>query len=348
MALIEISCSPITERDDLELTPEQKAQFPKFLADWTKHGLSTQPADRPTAEKGVRLAYELASLTPPKDIYWLGSPLAGAIVDTVIQRLTSPQDKKLAASKTKHSERILAVLDSTFPILDAIAGKGNVKRQFVIDCLSDLQLHNAAYGQHDASILLFYDFFAKVCAVEECKKLEGLNMIAQSCGWWWAYNTVAVMTERPTRLSLDERQRLHSDTDWAISYPDGFGYCLIHGIEVPEHVVLEPSKITIKEIETERNVEVRRVMMDKYGQSRFLLDSGAKQIHTDDWGILYRKEVEDDEPLVMVKVVNSTPEDDGSFKDYFIRVPPTTETAKAGVSWTFAQDAAKYAPEMQT
>jgi hypothetical protein len=226
--------------------------------------------------------------------------------------------------------------------------KRKITREFVISCLSDLQLHNAAYGQHDASILCFYDFFAQVCGVEECRKLEGLNLVAQSCGWWWAYDSVAILTERPSRLSLDDRGRLHADSDWAILYPDGFGYCLVHGVEVPEHVVLEPSKITVKEIESEQNVEVRRVMMEKYGQSRFLIDSGAQEIHKDDWGILYRKEIPEDEPLHMVKVVNSTPEPDGTHKDYWIRTPPTLMTARASVAWTFAQEENSYHPEVET
>jgi len=334
----------------MELTAEQKAQFPAFLDRWMKVGLSTAPADRQQAERGIQLAYQAAGLTPPERTYWLGSPLAGAIVDTVISKLSLPSGETSAkkSTKTTYSPRILAVVDSCLPILETICDGKPPKRQFVIDCLSDLQLHNAAYGQHDASILCFYDFFAQVCGVEECRKLEGLNLVAQSCGWWWAYDTIAILTERPRRLALDDRGRLHADSDWAILYPDGFGYCLVHGVEVPEHVVLEPSKITVKEIETEQNVEVRRVMMEKYGQSRFLLDSGAKEIHKDDWGILYSKEVPEDEPLVMVKVVNSTPEPDGSHKDYFIRVPPDTTTARAGVSWTFAQEADKYHPEVET
>ena len=89
-------------------------------------------------------------------------------------------------------------------------------------------------------------------------------------------------------------------------------------------------------------------MIELYGQTRYLMDSGAKEISRDEFGILYRKEIVDDEPLVMVKVVNSTPEPDGSFKDYFIRVPPDMETAHAAVAWTFDKTPETYSPLIQT
>ncbi len=95
-------------------------------------------------------------------------------------------------------------------------------------------------------------------------------------------------------------------------------------------------------IRAEQNTEIRRIMIDRYGQSRYLLDSGAKLIHEDDWGQLYRAEMEDDEPLVMVKVVNSTPEPTGEYKDYFLRVPPDCRTALEAVAWTFAKAPDQY------
>jgi hypothetical protein len=58
-----------------ELTPEQEAQLAVYAEKWRKISLSTEPANRPEAEKGVKLAYELAGLNPPKEIVWFDSPL---------------------------------------------------------------------------------------------------------------------------------------------------------------------------------------------------------------------------------------------------------------------------------
>ena len=52
--------------------------------------------------------------------------------------------------------------------------------------------------------------------------------------------------------------------------------------------------------------------------------------------------------IVMVKVRNSTPEPDGSVKDYWLRVPPDMKTARSAVAWTFGMERNEYAPMMET
>ncbi|MGD9682676.1 MAG: DUF6745 domain-containing protein [Candidatus Obscuribacterales bacterium] len=98
----------------------------------------------------------------------------------------------------------------------------------------------------------------------------------------------------------------------------------------------------------EINVESRRVMIERYGHERYLKDSGAFLIDSDALGKLYRKEISGDEPLVMVEVINSTPEPDGTTRTYFLRVPPTIETAREAVAWTFGMEHSEYEPTLET
>jgi hypothetical protein len=71
-------------------------------------------------------------------------------------------------------------------------------------------------------------------------------------------------------------------------------------------------------------------------------------VQRDEAGVLWRIELEGDEPLVMVEVVNSTPEPDGTHRTYWLRVPPRTRTAREGVAWTFGLEEADYVPERET
>jgi hypothetical protein len=89
-------------------------------------------------------------------------------------------------------------------------------------------------------------------------------------------------------------------------------------------------------------------MLEHFGYDRYLRDSGASQVNRDECGILWRVDLPGDEPLVMVEVVNSTPEPDGTSRTYFLRVPPWVSTAREAVAWTFGLEADEYSPLAQT
>jgi hypothetical protein len=55
-----------------------------------------------------------------------------------------------------------------------------------------------------------------------------------------------------------------------------------------------------------------------------------------------------DEPVSYVKVVNSTQEPDGTYKDYYLCVPPTAKTCQQAVAWTFRLEEQEYQPEQET
>jgi hypothetical protein len=65
------------------LSESQKAQFPDFIKKWKEIGLCTKPANRAEAERGVKLAYEIAVLKEPK-IVWCGSPLSQGLTRAVV------------------------------------------------------------------------------------------------------------------------------------------------------------------------------------------------------------------------------------------------------------------------
>jgi hypothetical protein len=142
---------------------------------------------------------------------------------------------------------------------------------------------------------------------------------------------------------INDRKRLHNANGPCIE-SDVEDLYFWHGVMVPPFVVTNPASITIQHIETESNAEVRRVMIEKYGQPRYLKDSGATLLHQDSLGKLWVKEIPNDESLVMVEVQNSTPEPDGSVKNYFLRVPPDIREAKQAVAWTFGMKPQEYKP----
>ncbi len=208
---------------------------------------------------------------------------------------------------------------------------------------------DSGYGQHDANWLAFYEYFKDVVGLKkQTEKLNGLIEHGKSAGWYLPHKNICWVSERHNILTRDERGQLHNLTGPSVAYPDGWKIYAVNGVRVPDFVIENPKQITVKIIEEESNAEIRRVMTDKYGVARYLKDSNAKQISTDNSGILWRKEVANDEPIVMVQVKNSTPEPDGSFKDYFLRVPPDIKTPKDAVAWSFNLTTKEYEPIIET
>lgn len=228
--------------------------------------------------------------------------------------------------------------------------------------------HRPCYGFHDAYWVAFYEFFRKEVGVEGLDIVHGILESVKNLGWFWPFDEACYVSPRPIMLNRDAQGRLHSLTEKAIEYPDGTGWYYIHGIHIEdERIILHPETLTVDEILNTTNLELKRVMMTEiYGLDRFVTDSGATVIHQDKWGTLYRKEIPGDVDLLMVKVINSTPEQDGSFKPYFLRVHPECRpmfrgkdgnytfgepqklTAKNAVASTFGRKGSDYNPVFES
>jgi hypothetical protein len=400
------------------LSSEQTARFPEFIQRWTDIGLSTEPANRPEAERGVRIAYELAGKPPPEKIIWCGSPLSQGLTRAIIFGLKDGSIKVWASVRASVGDSVGAsvgasvrdsvrdsvwdsvrdsvwdsvrasVRDSVWDSVGDSVGDsvwdsvGDSVRASVRDSVWDsvwasvgdsvgasvrdsvwasvrdsvgdsvgdsvwasvgdsvgdsvgASVGDSGYGQHDASWLAVYEYFAEAVGLgEQTQKLTGLWLIARNAGWFLPHEKICWIAERHNILRRDDRGRLHCENGPALSYPDGWSIYAVHGVRVPPRLIEHPELLTAAEIEKESNTEIRRVMIDRFGQERFLAEAGAIEVHRDDFGVLFRKELPGDEPIVMVKVVNSTAEPDGSFKDYFLRVPPQITTAREAVAWTF-------------
>lgn len=209
------------------------------------------------------------------------------------------------------------------------------------------RMRHPFFGQHDSARLGGAVACLEINGGEPRGALAALVEGAASAGWAWLMGDLAVATERPRELRMDRSRRLHGEDGPAMRYADGFGVWAWHGVAVPREVVIDPGSLTVSRIEREPNLEVRRVMIERFGENRFLGESGSVLVQSDDSGGLYRREGVGGEAMVFVKVRNSTPEPDGTRRDYWLRVPPDTRTARAGVAWTFGMHEKEYNPRRE-
>jgi len=239
------------------------------------------------------------------------------------------------------------------------------------------------WGSQDAYAWGFYDTARRMGVVyppEVDTMLNDQLTVSRSIGWWYPFDGMCILTNRPVAIHRDDSNRLHSTEGPALKYRDGYALYAVHGVQVPHWVIEDRAQLTVEQIENETNAEIKRVMVELFGQDRYVLESGATIISQDEAGILYRRDMGDDEPIVMVRVLNSTPEPDGTlsrddalkvfgnievnhggvmtplsetdsekrYKEYMIRVPPTMTTPLEAVSWTFGLEAKDYRPDLQS
>jgi len=129
---------------------------------------------------------------------------------------------------------------------------------------------------------------------------------------------------------------------------DGWEMYSWHGVNVAKEIIMQPQNITTDQIEEEENAEVRRVLIERFGFERYLKEGGFKKIQQDDFGILYKKEVAGEPAIVFVKVVNSTKEKDGTYKEYVLPVLSTVRSAHEAVASTFGLSVEEYCPELES
>jgi hypothetical protein len=294
-----------------KLTPEQEKDLEATRDKWLKIEFRTDEINKDEAIKKIHKVYETLGMKKldKKDIHFVVSPLE-------LQNKLKELMEKDQEDPKKYDEYMGEVFHSQF----------------------------------EASWLSFYDFIIRNFDFEFENKeiIKELVALSQVSGIGLYFEECCIVCDRPVHIHLDERNNLHDTNDAALKYRDGVGIYSVHGINIPKWIIKEPEKITAQHIDDERNVELRRIMIDKMGQENYLKDGNSVEIHRDDFGILYKKEIPDDEDLVMVKVVNSTPEPDGTFKDYFIRVPPNMRTAHEAVAWTAGKTVETYKPIIET
>ena len=277
------------------LTDAQIAKFGYYRDMYIKYGLCTDPADRKAAEECMDRIYANAVPNP------LPPPARKIWVD-------SP----LAGAKL--AQKLMKEAGTETPGVDSI-----------LEC---------GFGQHDASWLAFYSFFADECDLKSAQPVKPLAELCAHCGWWWPFDELCIFSERPKVLSLNQRGLLHNETGPAIQFRDNFSVYALNGVCLPETIVMTPaSELDPKLVLTESNAEVRRDVLRKVGIERFLKVVDPKIIDKDGNYELLEISPQTGLPdrmpkMIYLKMVNP------SINTYHVEgVDPECKTVKEAINW---------------
>jgi hypothetical protein len=108
---------------------------------------------------------------------------------------------------------------------------------------------------------------------------ENLNSwasIAGSCGFWWPFERICLLSERPGELHRDKQGNLHSASGPAVRYPDGWSVYCWHGSRVPGAAIENAAGTTVDSIVSAVSAAHRAAMMAQYSASRFDRETDIK------------------------------------------------------------------------
>ncbi len=230
--------------------------------------------------------------------------------------------------------------------LPAVDGKRELLFKRAISRLSSpaisCYLDDAVCTPYESGMYSFYSYLCGVAGAQELKELMDVFLQLAGCaGWVVPYENLCLVSDKPVRMECNPTGELHSLSGSALEFPDGFSVHAVDGIVVPDYVVTQPQKITTRMIDHERNAAMRRILIKRY-QGNFYDDCGAALAAEDRLGRLYRKRRLFDTDFTFVRVLNSTREPDGSYKEYVLRVPPEVTTPTEAIAWTFGMTPEEY------
>ena len=216
----------------------------------------------------------------------------------------------------------------------------------------------AWYGQHEAHRVAICDALWR-CGVARASAFDHATVdmqatLATSTGWWWPFDDVCVLAERPiaihtepTPAGLHGERRLHHPDRRAVEFVDGTGVHVVHGTVVPDWVIDDPSP---EKIARERNVEVRRTAIERIGWDTYIDAAGLRLVdQSPDPGNpggalqLYSTPPEWRTNEKILLAVNGSRERDGHRRRYGLQIPGWISTAVDAAGWTYGLRGAHYA-----
>ena len=363
------------------LLPWQREQLASYRERWSAR-TAQRKSDRAAAEEGLRLAYHEAGLAPPDEIVWcLGpldvagrlaqehcAPISGAsvkwrLVDGLKEAVSIELQAYLSPSLRAEILRGVGLappLSIGRVVNDCVAGAmaNEYARAYSRRCRFMNRLgwgrlehwrttddfRQGTFSRYSAPWLAFFEFIHDVCDPgSQARRLRGLWQAVRNGGWFLAYERTCWITEPPVVLETDPQNRLHSRTGPALAFPDGWSLYAWKGIQVPERIIREADRLTADDISRQWDPMIRRCMLEIYTPERYVRGGHATRAAEDETGILWRKRWFEGDSWAAVEVVNGTPEPDGTYKHYYLQVPPTVRTPREAVAWTYGLSEHEYA-----
>jgi hypothetical protein len=120
----------------------------------------------------------------------------------------------------------------------------------------------------------FVSFFFDICKLKLSKDIMeralAYRKVCESVNYIWPNSDFVMVCERPTKINRDAQGRLHSITEMAIEYPDGWGLYYINGVQFDYELwsAISTGSLFPAAIFSITNMEQRRIAYEHMDKAR--------------------------------------------------------------------------------
>ncbi len=199
---------------------------------------------------------------------------------------------------------------------------GGPHSDFLLSCANN---HSAMWngGNQWAQYVSFLSFFRHVAGLElDYSKWDHYETMATISGPRIMHPDFCMISDKPEVLTVDRQNRPHNDTGPFCKWRDGTALYAIHGVYVPGWIVEHPERVTTEDIETEQNAEVRRIMIERYGLSKYVRDAQFEIVDEDKDPLGQPRRLLRRSDTLVIELTNSTEDGDGSRRKYHVPCHP--------------------------
>jgi hypothetical protein len=171
----------------------------------------------------------------------------------------------------------------------------------------------------------------------DLKLWHSLQVLVQSCSTVLPRTKFCYVSDRPTKIHFDEQQRLHGVGQPAISFADDTHLYFNQGVHLPsDYGKLHPHQWLSEWVLAEKNVEIRRILIEGIGYGRVCQELNARTIDT--WReytllwielpTLIHANNRTEEPIFLLKMTCPSTK-----HIHALRVPPNIGSARTAAKW---------------
>ena len=341
-----------------KLTAQQEQELPAFREEWLKIGLRTDPIDRTEAESAVCGLYEAAGLKRPKVILFFTSP-ALCLLARAVMRKTQMESQLVDQLGPQLESQLASQL--RLQLVDQLGSQLRSQLWSQLESQLESQLRSQLWSQlersaaldatwtaggQDAYWLAFYEFGRKIgVKYTNTGHLDAYIRYAKTCGWMYAYDGIALVSERPTEIHFDNRGLLHNENEMSVKFSDGWGVHSWHGIRVPGDWIENKKSITPQIALHHENVEQRRAACEILGWNNILRELNAATIDKSAnpfVGELLEVDIPDIGKERFLRVMC------GTGREFALPVPPDMQRASQAQAWLNFTTEDNYLPQLRT